>query len=118
MIQFQQASLGNRVLLKPKIEKETKSGIVIARSERDQAINTNQGEVFMIGPACWEDFTNKPDIKVGDNVYYARFGGMTIKPDEESDFLVICNDVDILVGYKDDWTSNWRSSRREECRGS
>lgn len=77
----------------------SKGGIVIARGEREQAINTNQGEVYMIGPACWEDFTNKPDVKVGDKVYYARFGAMTLKPDESEDFLVICNDLDILCAY-------------------
>jgi len=101
MITFNQKSLGRRVLLKPKIEKETKSGIVIARDERTQAINTNQGEVFMIGPACWEDYETKPEVNVGDQVYYARYGAMTIKPDGMEDFLVLCNDEDILVGYSD-----------------
>ena len=99
MIQFNQKSLGHRIILKPRIEKESKGGILIARSERDQAVNTNQGEVFMIGPACWEEMENKPDIKVGDLVYYARYGAMTIKPEESENFLVLCNDEDLLVGY-------------------
>jgi co-chaperonin GroES (HSP10) len=98
MIQFNQKSLGHRVILKPRIEKETKSGIVIARDERSQAVNTNQGEVFMIGPSCWDNM-EKPDIKVGDLVYYARYGAMTIKPEGSEDFLVLCNDEDLLVGY-------------------
>lgn len=101
MIQFNQKSLGHRVILKPKIEKATKSGIVIARDERSQAVNTNQGEVFMIGPACWDNMENKPDIKVGDTVYYARYGAMTIKPEGSEDFLVLCNDEDLLVGYSE-----------------
>lgn len=98
-VTFQAKSLGNRVILKPRIEKETKGGILIARDERSQAVNTNQGEVFMIGPSCWYDFKEKPDVKVGDKVYYSRYGAMTIKPDESTDFFIICNDVDILVGY-------------------
>lgn len=102
MTTFNQKSLGHRVILKPKIEKETKGGIIIARGEREQAVNTNQGQVFMIGPACWEEMENKPDIKVGDWVYYARYGAQTIKPDDSEDFLVLCNDLDILVGYTDE----------------
>lgn len=99
MIQFNQESLGHRVILKPKIEKETKSGIVIARDERTQAVNTNQGEVFMIGPSCWDGMEIKPKISIGDLVYYARYGAMTIKPEGAESFLVLCNDEDILVGY-------------------
>lgn len=98
---FNQESLGHRVILKPKIEKTSKGGIVLARDERTQAINTNQGEVFMIGPSCWDNMEVPPNIKVGDKVYYARYGAMTIKPDDAEDFLVLCNDEDILVGYSE-----------------
>jgi len=99
---FQEMSLANRVILKPKIEKVSKGGIVLSRSEREQAVNTNQGEVFMIGPSCWWDLPNKPDVKIGDKVFYARYGALTIKPEDGEDFYILCNDVDILVGYKDD----------------
>ena len=98
-MKFNQKSLGHRIILKPKIEKVSKGGIVLARGEREQAVNTNQGEVFMIGPSCWDDMDTKPDIKVGDKVYYARYGAMTIKPEGSEDFLVMANDQDILVGY-------------------
>ena len=99
---FLERTLANRVILKPKIEKESKGGIIIARDERSQAVNTNQGEVFMIGPLCWYDLPEKPDVKVGDKVYYAHYGAMTLKPEGSEDFFVLCNDVDILVGYQDE----------------
>jgi len=95
-------TLANRLILKPKVEKETKSGIIISRDERKLAIDSDQGEVFMIGPQAWYDLPEKPDIKVGDTVYYARYGAKTIKPDGFEDFLVICNDDDVLVGYTDE----------------
>lgn len=100
MIQFNRASLGNRVLLKPQIEKVSKGGIVLARGEREQAINTDRGEVFMVGPECWYDMPNPPEISVGDKVLYSHYGAKTIKDGEE--FFVICNDVDILVGYTEE----------------
>jgi hypothetical protein len=43
MVNLKASSLAERVVIKPLIEKVSKGGIHIARSERDQAINTNQG---------------------------------------------------------------------------
>lgn len=100
MIKFKESSLGNRIILKPLIEKMSKGGIHIARDERSQAVNTDQGEVFMVGPQCWYDFPSKPDIKPGDKVYYSKYGAKVLKPDGVEDFLVICNDTDILVAFK------------------
>lgn len=102
MVTFLPETLGRRLLLKPKIEKESKGGIILARDARSQAINTNQGTVYMIGNGCWDDHTNPPAVNIGDSVYYAHFGAMTIKPDGEEDFLVIVNDEDILVAYKEE----------------
>lgn len=100
-MQFQAETLAERVLLKPLIETQSKGGIFIARDERTQAINTDKGEIFMIGPQAWYDLPVKPDLKVGDKVLYSHYGAKTIK-DEKGDFFVICNDKDILVGYKDE----------------
>lgn len=102
---FRQETLGNRVIIKPKIEKQTASGIVIARDERSQAINTDMGVVVMIGPAAWEELEAKPDLKVGDWVYYAHYGAKTIKPKDSEDFYIICNDRDVLVGITQDVTN-------------
>lgn len=99
---FQQKSLANRVIIKPLIEKQTKSGIVLARDERSQAINTDRGEIYMIGPMAWYDLPEKPDLKTGDKVYYSHYGAKTIKPEDSADFYIICNDADILVGYTDE----------------
>jgi len=95
------SSLGQRVVIKPLVEKVSKGGIVISRDERSQAINTDQGTIFMIGPQAWYDLPEKPDVKVGDKVYYSKYGAKVIKPEGYDDFLLICNDIDILVAYKD-----------------
>ena len=101
-VKFNRESLAERVLIKPFIEKVSKGGIHIARDVRTQAINTNQGEIFMIGTMAWYDLPEKPNIKVGDKVYYSKYGGMTLQVDGFEDFLVICNDKDILVAYEHD----------------
>jgi co-chaperonin GroES (HSP10) len=100
-VKFKESSLAERLILKPLIEKVSKGGIVIARDERTQAINTNRGIVLMIGPQCWFDLPEKPDIKVGDSVYYAKYGAMVLRDEENpEDFYVLCNDKDILVSYE------------------
>lgn len=101
-VKFKATSLAERVVIKPLIEKVSKGGIHIARSERDQAINTNQGEIYLIGPMAWYDLPTKPDIKVGDKVYYSKYGAMVVKVEGEEDFLVICNDKDVLIAYEGD----------------
>lgn len=100
MLQIKQASLANRVILKPFVEKQSKGGIVIARDERSQAINTDQGEVLYVGDQCWYDFPVKPDIVPGDKVYYSKYGAKVFRPDDQEDFMIICNDTDILFAFE------------------
>lgn len=97
---FKESSLGHRLILKPFIEKTSKGGIVIARDERSQAVNTDRGEVFLIGPQAWYDLPEKPKIKSGDQVFYSKYGAKILKDDETNELYIICNDEDILVAYE------------------
>ena len=99
-MKFKPETLVHRVILKPHIEKTSKGGIVIARDERTQAINTDRGTVFMFGPKAWKDFgcKNAP-VKVGDEVFYSRYGAKILKDEDTGELYIICNDEDILVGY-------------------
>lgn len=100
-MQFKPETLGFRLVLKPFIEKESKGGIIIARDERSQAINTDRGEVVLIGPSCWDNLKRKPELKAGDKVMYAKWGAKMIQDiDNPENFYIICNDEDILVGYE------------------
>ena len=101
-MKFKPNSLGNRVLIKPKVEKVSAGGIVLSRDTRVSAIEADRGEVFMIGPQAWYDLPDKPEIAIGDMVFYSKYGAKTIKPDPTSDdYLVICNDMDVLAGYSE-----------------
>lgn len=102
-MKFNRETLVHRVILKPFIEKESKGGILIARDERSQAINTDKGTVLMFGDRAWKDFgcTDAP-VKPGDKVYYAKYGAKVLKDEDTGEFYVLCNDEDILVGYSDE----------------
>ena len=102
-MKFNPETLVHRVVVKPKIDKVSKGGIIIAQDGRTQAINTDRGTIVAFGPRAWKDFgCETPPYKIGDKVYYAKYGAKTIKPEDEEDFYVLCNDEDILVGYEDE----------------
>ena len=102
-MKFNKDSLDVRVILKPYIlPKKSASGLDLsAVSERTQAINTDQGEVFMIGPNAWHESPTKPKLKKGDKVYYSKYGAKVLKDESNGDLYIICNDLDILVGYSE-----------------
>ena len=87
--------LGDRVVVKP-VEKEevTKGGIVLPDTvtERPQ-----EGKVLAVGPGKMTDDGKRipMEIKVGDTVIYAKYGGTEIKEDAEE--LIILRESDILA---------------------
>ena len=87
--------LADRVLVKP-IEKEekTKSGIYLPDTAKEKP---QEGEVLAVGPGkIADDGKRIPlDIKVGDVVLYAKYGGTEIKVDGED--LIILRESDILA---------------------
>lgn len=101
-MKFRQETLVHRVIIKPFVPgKKTAGGIILASDERMQVVNSDRGEVFMIGPEAWKAFgCKKAPVKVGDQVYYSKYGAKVLKDmDSEDSFYIICNDEDILVGY-------------------
>ena len=87
--------LADRVLVKP-IEKEekTKSGIYLPDTAKEKP---QEGEVLAVGPGkIADDGKRIPlDVKVGDVVLYAKYGGTEIKVD--GDDLMILRESDILA---------------------
>jgi chaperonin GroES len=87
--------LADRVVVKP-IEREevTKGGIVLPDTVKERP---QEGEVLAVGPGkLSEDGKRVPlDVKVGDIVVYAKYGGTEIKVDDEE--LIILNESNILA---------------------
>ena len=87
--------LADRVLVKP-IEKEemTKSGIYQPDTAKEKP---QEGEVIAVGPGKMTDDGKRiaMDLKVGDTVIYAKYGGTEIKVDDDE--LIILRESDILA---------------------
>ena len=87
--------LADRVLVKPiEREEKTKSGIYIPDTAKEKP---QEGEVIAVGPGKMADDGKRiaMDVKVGDTVIYAKYGGMEIKIDNED--MIILRESDILA---------------------
>ena len=87
--------LADRVLVKPtEKEEKTKSGIYLPDTAKEKP---QEGEILAVGPGkLTEDGKRIPmDLKAGDRVIYAKYGGTEIKVDDEE--LIILRESDILA---------------------
>jgi chaperonin GroES len=87
--------LADRLVVRP-IEREevTKGGIVLPDTAKEKP---QEGEVLAIGPGRLSEDGKRiaMDVKVGDRVIYAKYGGAEIRIDDEE--LVILRESDILA---------------------
>jgi len=87
--------MADRVVVKP-IEREevTKGGIVLPDTAKEKP---QEGKVLAVGPGRLSDDGKRiaMDVKVGDRVIYAKYGGTEIKIEDEE--LVILRESDILA---------------------
>jgi chaperonin GroES len=87
--------LADRLVVKPIAREEvTKGGIVLPDTAKEKP---QEGEILAVGPGKMTDDGKRivPDVKVGDIVIYAKYGGTEIKIDGEE--LVILRESDILA---------------------
>ena len=89
--------LADHVVVKPvPKEEKTKSGIYIPDTAKERP---QEGEIIAVGPGRLTDTDDGKriamDLKVGDRVIYAKYGGSEIKIDDQE--LVIMRESDILA---------------------
>ncbi len=87
--------LADRLVVKPIEQDEvTKGGIVLPDTAKERP---QEGRVIAAGPGRKSDDGKliAMDVKVGDIVIYAKYGGTEIKIDDEE--LIILSERDILA---------------------
>jgi len=88
--------LGDRIVVKPNEgEEKTATGLYLPETAKEKP---QQGEVIAVGPGRFDEegATRIPlDVKVGDLVLFAKYGGTEIKLD--GDKLLILKESDILA---------------------
>jgi len=89
------APLADRLVVKP-IEREevTKGGILLPDTAQEKP---QEGKVVAVGPGKLSDDGKRiaMEVKVGDTVLYAKYGGTEIKVEDED--LMILRESDILA---------------------
>ena len=99
---------GCRVLLRPfKIQEHDKvwalaekAGIALPpMSERKEQANIDRGEVLQIGPSAHKDYVG--DIKNGDVIGFAKFGGKFIQDPVDDTLYLVINDEDVICVFKE-----------------
>jgi chaperonin GroES len=87
--------LGDRVVVRPSSEEEvTRGGIVIPDTAKEKP---QEGEVIAVGPGRMTEDGKRiaMDVKVGDIVIYAKYGGTELKENDEE--LIVLRESDILA---------------------
>jgi chaperonin GroES len=75
-------------------EEKTKSGLVLPDTAKEKP---QEGEVVAVGPGRMTDDGKRiaMEVKVGDRVIYAKYGGSEIKIDDVE--MIILRESDILA---------------------
>ena len=90
--------MGDRIVVEPLAKEEvTKGGIVLPDTAKEKP---QEGKVLAVGPGKMSDDGKRitPDVKVGDIVVYAKYGGTEYKEDGKE--LMILRESDILAVVK------------------
>jgi chaperonin GroES len=87
--------LGDRLVVEPRErESTTASGLVLPETAKEKP---QEGDVIAVGPGRRDDDGKRieMDVKVGDIVLYAKYGGTEIKIDDKK--LLILKESDVLA---------------------
>ena len=87
--------LADRLVVRPiEVEEKTKTGIYLPDTAKEKP---QEGKVIAVGPGRLSEDGKRiaMDVKVGDIVVYAKYGGTEIKIDDEE--LIILRESDILA---------------------
>ncbi len=85
--------LEDRVVVKPSTEEErTRGGIVLPDTAKERP---QEGEVIAVGPGKLLDSGERApmDVKPGDKVIFAKYGGTEIKIDGEEYMILRQSDI-------------------------
>lgn len=90
--------LGDRLVVEPRErESTTASGLVLPETAKEKP---QEGEVVAVGPGRRDEDGKRieMDVKVGDVVLYAKYGGTEVKIDEKKLLILKESDVLAIVG--------------------
>ena len=87
--------LGDRVLVKPAPKEEkTSTGLYISSGAQEKP---QRGEAVGAGKLNDKGERVAPDVQVGDQVFYGKFGGNEVKVDGDDYLLLRADDIYAII---------------------
>ena len=90
--------LADRLVIEPNESEEvTASGIILPETAKEKP---QKGTVLAVGPGRRDEDGKRVamDVKVGDTVLYAKYGGTEVKIDDKKYLIMKENDVLAIMG--------------------
>ena len=72
---------------------------LLEMSERKEQVAVEKGTVLEMGKHCNKDYVG--DLKVGDVIGFAKFGGKFITDPDNDEMLLVINDEDVVCTIKE-----------------
>lgn len=92
--------LADRVVVEPiEQEERTSSGIILPETAKEKP---QEGKILAVGPGRFDENGSSRiplDVKVGDRVLYAKYGGTEVKSNDKK--LLILRESDLLAVVED-----------------
>ena len=89
-----QVLLADRVLIKPLVETQRASGILVAENERERP---NKGEVVLVGPGTKDV---EMVVKPGDIVLFGKYSGIEVELEKDKFLLMKQDDIFMITNKK------------------
>jgi len=86
--------LADRVLIKPLVETQTASGILIAEGEREKP---QKGEIVLVGPGTKDV---EMVVKPGDIVLFGKYSGVEVELEKDKFLLMRQDDIFMITNKK------------------
>ena len=108
-VQDKKLTFGNEKVPVTKIKGRwvTESGVDVTHliDEKEEQGAAVRGTIISIGEDAWKAYKTISEfagLKVGDEVFYARYAGKFIKESDDSEELLVLNDEDIVCKVRKD----------------
>ena len=86
--------LADRVLIKPLVETQRASGIIVAENERERP---NKGEIVLVGPGTKDV---EMVVKSGDIVLFGKYSGIEVELEKDKFLLMKQDDIFMITNKK------------------
>lgn len=93
----------NCIVAVERVEEKSKGGIILTKDfTSKESMAKEVGVVLALGPDFNVDGIRDKDVKIGDTVAFARYGGKQLEENLDGKEIRVMRDIDILAVLEED----------------